>query len=127
MAEKLGHFKERISMIAAYCENKVFAAMTFTGYCNSSVVELWFEKMLLPELQANQVVILDNASFHRKMILQSMLDKVGCQLLPLAPYSPDLNKIEHVWNQLKSTVPKNARKNLDFHTRLNDAFVALHS
>lgn len=126
-AKKLGHATERISMIAAYCQHKVFAPMTFTGYCNSSVVEIWFEKVLLPELKPNQVVILDNASFHRKSILENMLAKIGCYLLPLAPYSPDLNKIEHIWNQIKSIVRKDNRKHLSFHDKVNDAFVALNS
>ena len=66
LADKLGHFTERISMIAAYCQHNVFAAMTFTGYCDSLLVETWVEKVLVPELKANQVVILDNATFHRK-------------------------------------------------------------
>ncbi len=31
-AEKLGHFTQRVSMIAAWCQGKVLAPMTFTGY-----------------------------------------------------------------------------------------------
>lgn len=72
-------------------------------------------------------MILDNASFHRKTILETMLAKVDCQLLSLAPYSPDLNKIEHLWNQIKSIVRKDLRKDIGFHTIVNDAFVALIS
>ena len=41
-ADKLGHFTRRVSMIAAYCQRRVFAPMTFTGYCDSAVVETWF-------------------------------------------------------------------------------------
>lgn len=124
-AEKLGRATQRVSMIAAYCQKKVFAPMTFTGYCNSHLVESWFEQVLLPHLKPNQVVILDNASFHRKSQLQDLLDTVGCHLLPLSPYSPDLNKIEHVWQKIKSIVRKNDNDDLSFHDKIDDAFCSL--
>lgn len=71
-AETLGHFTERVSipchyvwgtLIAAWCQNKVLAPMTFTGYCDSRVVETWFEQVLIPTLKIGQTIILDNASF----------------------------------------------------------------
>ena len=83
-------------MIAAWCCGKVLAPFTFQGYCDSVVVETWFETFLLPALQPGQVLILDNASFHRKARLSRLVEKVGCRLLALPTYSPDLNKIEHL-------------------------------
>jgi len=124
-AERPGHATQRVSMIAAYCQKKVFAPMTFTGSCNSHLVESWFEQVLLPQLKPNQVVILDNASFHRKAQLQELLDTVNCHLLPLAPYSPDLNKIEHIWQKIKSIVRKNDNDELSFHDKIDDAFCSL--
>ena len=123
-ADKLGHFTERISMIAAYCQRQVFAAMTFTAYCDSLLVETWFKKVLIPELKAHQVVILDNASFHRKAKLKDLLKTVDCELLALPPYSPDLNKIEHVWNSIKSIV-RHDHSELPFHNKVNHAFCSL--
>ena len=120
-AEKLGHFTQRVSMIAAYCQQHVFAPMTFTGHCNSSLVETWFKQVLLPELSPQQVVILDNASFHRKTILQDLLASVDYQLLPLPPYSPDFNDIEHVWHTIKSRVRHNHDPDLSFHDKVNQA------
>ena len=84
-AEKLGHFTQRVSMIAAWCVGKVFAPMTFTGHCDSRVVETWFEQVLVPTLKPEQVVILDNASFHRQATLQQLLEPLGCRLPRLAP------------------------------------------
>ena len=74
-------------MIAAYCQAEVFAAMTFTGYCNSAVVETWFEKVLIPELKPNQVVILMLhfivMLFFRPCLSQWVVIYLPCRLIPL--------------------------------------------
>jgi DDE superfamily endonuclease len=103
--ERLGHRTQRVSMAAAWCQGEnghgqVLAPLTFEGYCDSALVEAWFETQLCPVLRAGQVVILDNASFHRHERLRQLLAAVGCSLLPLPSYSPDLNKIEPLWNSL---------------------------
>lgn len=67
-AQRLGHRKERISMAAAWCCGEMLAPLTFEGYCDSALIEEWFKLQLLPCLRAGQVVILDNASFHRRFI-----------------------------------------------------------
>ncbi len=39
--------------------------LSFAGTCHSRLFELWLHVMLCPELRAGQVVISDNARFHR--------------------------------------------------------------
>lgn len=124
-AQKLGHATERISIVAAWCNSHVFAAMTFSGYCDSLLIETWFEKVLIPKLRRGQTVILDNASFHRKAKLKTMLEAVGCHLLPLPPYSPDLNKIEHLWHQVKAIVSHHANDAPSLQDKINHAFCSL--
>ena len=99
LAERLGHRTQRTSVAAAWCrdengQGKVLSPLMFEGYCNSAVIEAWFEQHLIHELEPGQVVILDNASFHRRAQLSEIVAQVGCTLLMLPPYSPDLNKIE---------------------------------
>ncbi len=61
-------------------------------------------------LQPGQVVILDNATFHKGGRIQQLIAQAGCQLLYLPPYSPDLNKIEHCWSWLKSRIRKQLKQ-----------------
>ena len=49
---------------------------------------------------------MDNATFHKGGRIQELIQSVGCRLLYLAPYSPDLNKIEQCWSWLKSRIGK---------------------
>ncbi len=81
--------------------------------------------MLIPTLKAGQVVILDNASFHRQATLQKLLEPLGCRLLALLPYSPDLNLIEPLWNQIKALIKHHPDLDRAFHDKVNDAFCSL--
>ena len=47
------------------------------------------------------MIILDNASFHRKTILPGLASKQGSTVLFLPLYSPNLNPIEFRWACLK--------------------------
>jgi len=91
-ADKLGHRTCRISMIAAWCNGHLLAPMTFKGYCDPALVETWVEQLLVPKLQAGQVVIMDNASFHKSTAIDEMIEAAGCKLLFLPPYSSDLQQ-----------------------------------
>ncbi len=123
LAERLGHRTCRISMAAALCQGQVLAPLTFQGYCNSALIESWFEQQLCPVLQAGQVVILDNASFHKSRRLRELVEEVGCRLLFLPRYSPDLNKIEPLWNQKKHIIAHNRHLFNTFREAVDAAFV----
>ena len=79
--------------------------------------------MLCPLLRAGQVVILDNARFHRKKVVQRILNKVGCHALFLPAYSPDLNLIEPQWHSLKTRVRTNRLKGMTFKLALDSALL----
>ena len=92
----------RVNMIAAWCNGELFAPFTVEGACNRTVFETWLETCLIPSLKPGQVVIADNATFHKGGQIQSLIEAAGCQLQYLPPYSPDLTKIERCWSWLKS-------------------------
>lgn len=100
------------------CNGKLLAPFTVEGACNRSVFEIWLETCLVPVLKPGQVVIADNATFHKGGRIQEIIKSTGCRLLLyLAPYSPDLNKIEQCWSWLKSRI----RKQIDRFSCLRDA------
>jgi len=65
---------------------------------------VWLKDFLIPELKPGQVVIMDNASFHKSQESQELIKKAGCRILFLPPYSPDLNPIEKFWANFKKIV-----------------------
>ena len=101
-ALKSGKRTERVSWIAALKQGNLFAPMTFVGCCNRDLFEMWLEECLLPQLQPGDVILIDNASFHRSQAIDEIVAEAGCELWYLPPYSPDLNKIEHWWSVLKN-------------------------
>lgn len=103
-ALKTGRRHGRINMIAAYCQQQLMAPFTLEGSCNRMVIELWLETCLIPCLRPGQVVILDNASFHRGGRIAELIEAAHCRVLYLPPYSPDFNRIEKCWAWLKSRV-----------------------
>ncbi|MGB7340174.1 MAG: IS630 family transposase [Phototrophicaceae bacterium] len=109
----------RISLIAAYCQGLICAPFRFDGYTDSHVFNPWLEQCLLPELSPNQVLILDNATFHKSLKTQQLIASADCHLLFLPSYSPDLNKIEPQWANLKQGVRANQDSDLTLHQKLD--------
>jgi len=105
-ALKSGHRQVRVNMIAALCNRQLIAPFTVEGACNRKVFETWLLTCLLPVLQPGQVVVMDNATFHKGGRIEQLIQNAGCEVLYLAPYSPDLNKIERCWYWLKSRIRK---------------------
>ena len=92
---------KRLSIIGALSGSTIIAAFVFEGYCDRKVFETFIEKVLIPKLRPGQIVIMDNASFHKGGKIKFLIESVGCKVLYLSPYSPDLNPIEHYWAAIK--------------------------
>ena len=76
--------------------------MQYEGSMNSERFEDWFLNNFLKNIPENSIIVMDNASFHRKKILFDLCSQHNCNLFFLPPYSPDLNPIEKMWANLKS-------------------------
>jgi transposase len=75
--------------------------MIFNGSCNTKLFETWVEELLIKELKPGQFVVMDNASFHKSQRTKELIESVGCKLIFLPPYSPDLSPIEKFWANMK--------------------------
>ena len=75
--------------------------MVFYSSCNTRLFETWVEKSLIKELKPGQYVVMDNASFHKSQKTKELIESVGCKVIFLPPYSPDLNPIEKFWANMK--------------------------
>lgn len=76
------------------------------GSCSRKVFEVYLEKVLVPELQPGQTIILDNASFHKGGHIRAIIESAQCHILYLPAYSPDFNPIENRWAPIKNTIRK---------------------
>ncbi len=94
----------RESFIAALWNKKIIAPMGFQGTCNAALFNTWLEKILIPELRPGQILILDNAAFHKSETTKKLVENAGCQLMFLPPYSPDFNPIETCWANIKRKI-----------------------
>ncbi len=75
--------------------------------------ETWIETELAPELQASEVVILDNVGFHESERAAELVRQRGPWLLFLPPYSRDLNPIEMALSKLEALMHKSAARAFD--------------
>ena len=82
----------------------------FEGYTNKTVVKEYLKKVLLPITKQGQVIIMDNAGFHKGDDIEELIESKNCKLKYLPSYSPDLNPIEKKWAQIKAWYRKLTHK-----------------
>lgn len=86
MHSNLSRREGRVNMIAALCNENLIAPFTVEGACNRTVFETWLETCLVPVLTTGQVVVMDNATFHKGGRIEQLIQNAGCKLL----YKPTL-------------------------------------
>ena len=96
------HAKGRVNAIGAIIKNQLLTVCLFDMNINSDVFYAWLTQDLIPRLPEKSVVVMDNATFHKRNDMQKALSEAGHTLLYLPPYSPDLNPIEKKWAQAKA-------------------------
>ncbi len=115
----------RQSVISALFGGKFLSPMCFEGTCDTSLFNTWLRQVLIPNLTPGQVLILDNASFHKSAESQKLIEAAGCEILFLPPYSPDLNPIEKYWANMKSKVRELLPKFKTFSDAMDNAILSM--
>ena len=80
---------------------KFLTANLYNRTINTDVFYEWVVNELIPKLPQRSVVVMDNATFHKRSDIQEAVTNPGHKLVYLPPYSPDFNPIEKKWAQAK--------------------------
>ena len=101
-SQKDWHARGRLNAIGAIVGFAFLTVCLFDCDISSDVFYAWLIKDLLPKTPQNSVIVMDNATFHKRHDMIKAVAEAGHILEFLPPYSPDLNPIEHKWAQVKS-------------------------
>jgi transposase len=91
-----------ISVIGALGFEGLRAMLSIEGAVNSTVLQVFLDELLVPQLQSGDVVFMDNLPTHRSAFVREKIEAAGAQLIYLPSYSPDFSPIENYWGKLKT-------------------------
>lgn len=96
-----GHWNTT-TLVAAITWESAIAPMVLDGPMDTLAFEAYIEQVLIPELGAGSIVIMDNLSAHKSPSVERLLGEADAELRYLPPYSPDFNPIEQMWSKVKN-------------------------
>lgn len=92
----------RTNVIGALLAGVLLTSGLTQANVDADMFNLWLSHDLIPKLPAGSVLVMDNATFHKRADTKTMIRTAGHILEYLPPYSPDLNPIEHKWAEAKA-------------------------
>ncbi|WP_416064054.1 IS630 family transposase [Rhizobium sp. ZK1] len=95
-----GHWNT-MTFIAALRADRVSAPWIIDGPINGERFLIYVEKVLVPELKPDDIVVMDNLGSHKAKAIRTAIRKAGAKLFFLPKYSPDLNPIEKLFAKIK--------------------------
>ncbi len=102
-----------VSIIGALDESGLIASLSFRGAMDTAAMLKFLTEVLLPLLQAGDVVVWDNLSVHKTRAVRAEFERAGVELEFLPPYSPDLNPIEMCWSKIKTFLRQTAARSYE--------------
>ncbi len=106
---------EMVTMLGAIALDGFRGFMTIDAGTGTDVFQAFVTHELVPNLRANDVVVMDNLSAHKGAEVRRLIEAAGCELIFTPPYSPEFNPIEEAWAKLKDIIRR-------AETRTRDAF-----
>jgi transposase len=107
-----GHWKTT-TFVAGLRTSGMMAPMVLDGPINGAAFQAYVDQVLVPELQADDIVIMDNLGSHKGAGVRTAIEAAGARLLYLPPYSPDFNPIENAFAKLKAILRKAGKRSVD--------------
>ncbi len=88
------------------------APFVYDGAMNGNVFLAYVEQVLVPTLEAGDIVVMDNLPAHKAAGVRDTFEAAGAILLYLPPYSPDFNPIENAFAKLKALLRAKAQRTI---------------
>ena len=93
-----------VTLICGLRQTGPTAPMTFEGATDRAAFETYVEDVLAPSLHRGDVVVWDGLRVHKSTAAVAAVEAAGASVLPLPPWSPDLNPIEEMSPKLKGSM-----------------------
>jgi transposase len=94
-------------------EGGMGASMRIEGSSDGESFGLYMRDVLVPTLEAGQIVLMDNLSVHTGGWVRELVEGKGCRLWLLPSYSPDFNPREGVFSKVKGLLRKAKARTLE--------------
>lgn len=104
-----GHWNT-MTFVAALRHDGIVAPWVIDGPINGESFRTWVEKVLVPTLRSDDIVVMDNLGSHKVLAIRRAIRATRAKLFYLPAYSPDLNPIEQVIAKLKHLLRKAAER-----------------
>jgi transposase len=98
-----GHW-DSVTLICGLRLSGVSAPVVFPGATDTAAFQSYVEQVLVPELQADDVVIWDNFKPHKAQAVVAAVEQAGARVVPLPPSSPELTPIEEMYSKVKGAL-----------------------
>lgn len=107
-----GHWKTT-TLVAALRTTGMTAPLVIDGALNGDLFCAYVHQVLVPELRAGDIVVLDNLSSHKRAEARQAIEAAGARVVFLPPYSPDFNPIENAFAKLKRLLRTAAKRTVE--------------
>ena len=117
---------DKLTLLGAIALTGLLALMTIPAATDEAVFLAFVEQVLVPELRPGQVVVFDNLAAHKRPAITAAIEKAGCRVILLPPYTPEWNPIEPCWSKMKEFLrARAARTRETLETAVVDAMDAV--
>ena len=100
--------RQRLNINGAINIAKLSAEVRFDDTINAASTIALFQQLEAANPAADRIIVIcDNARYYKAKLVSAYLENSRIQLVPLPPYSPNLNLIERLWKFLKRQVLHN--------------------
>ena len=106
-------YRKTTTFVAALRIDGLGAPMVIDGAMTGDLFVAYVGPILVPTLRPGDVVVMDNLICHKRAGVGRAIEKAGCAVRYLPPYSPDLNPIELAFSKLERLLRSAGKRTID--------------